>query len=216
MKPFFSLGLLLGALVCLAGFCGSPQPEANTLAPLGLASAFGQPSTAPDTLHFFISEAGDGPLISDSLLKAGLDSAQFEQLHFGTGDAQFRQLGRYSFTENLDAILIGTEEFWFGKQTLLFTDKKSGVVAGLVEVSHFYGGESGQTASESWWFRNSNPPMLYTKLAEHGYRATDREEPEEYYSEEGVLLEWQQGVFRRIPQSDSLGALQKFTMYRVW
>ncbi|MBN8679358.1 MAG: hypothetical protein J0M29_14110 [Chitinophagales bacterium] len=216
MKYSFLFGLICSAMLGICGFCGNPQPESNATAPLGLVSAFGQASEAPDTLHFFISEAGDGPLISDSLLKAGMDSAQFEQLHFGTGDAQFRQLGRYNFIENLDALLIGTEEFWFGKQTLLFTDKKTGKLVGLVEVSHFYGGESGQTASESWWFRNANPPRLYTKLAEHGYRATDGEEPEEYHSEEGILLEWQKGAFQRIPQPDSLGALQKFSMYRVW
>ncbi|MCC7464947.1 MAG: hypothetical protein IT261_01680, partial [Saprospiraceae bacterium] len=170
MKHTILLGLICSALFGICGFCGDTPPETAPPSVNLLSAQFAESALPPDTLHFFISEAGDGPAISDTLLRASLDSAQFAQLHFDAGDAQFRQLGRYSFNETLDALLIGTEEFWFGKQTLILTDKKTGKVAGMLEVSNFYGGDGGQTASESWWFRQSNPPRIYVKTAQHGYR----------------------------------------------
>jgi hypothetical protein len=216
MKHTILFGLICSALFGICGFCGDTPTATAPPIVSSLTAQFAVSALPPDTLHFFISEAGDGPAIPDSLLKLSLDSAQFEQLHFGTGEAQFRQLGRYSFNETLDALLIGTEEFWFGKQTLVLTDKKTGKVAGLLEVSNFYGGDGGQTASESWWFRTSNPPRIYVKTAQHGFKMQPDGDPLEYYQEEGQLLEWQQNTFKPIPQPDSLVFLKNFPMYRVW
>ncbi len=216
MKYTIIFCLIGCALLGLSGFCND-TPEAPASQPLNLlATQFTASAMPQDTIHFFISEAGDGPSIPDSVLKATLDSFQFKQLHYDTGTAQFRQLGKYPFGDDMEALLVGTEEFWFGKQTLILTDKKTGKVISLQEVSHFYGGDGGQTAAESWWFTRAKPPRIYTKFAQHGYRNTGADEPEEYHSEEGILLEWQNGGFRIISQPDSLNALKKFAMYQVW
>lgn len=216
MKHSILLGLMCSAIISICGFCGdTPAPEAASSSHL-LAAQFAETPQPPDTLHFFISEAGDGPAITDSILRVSMDSTQFAQLHFGTGEAQFRQLGRYTFNETLDALLIGTEEYWFGKQTLVLMDKKTGKVAGMLEVSHFYGGDGGQTAAESWWFRQSNPSRIYVKTAQHGFRMQPEGDPIAYYQEEGQLYEWQQNAFKLIPQPDSIQWLKNFSMYRVW
>ena len=216
MKYTIIFCLICCALSGLSGFCND-TPEAPASQPLSLqATQFTASAMPQDTLHFFISEAGDGPSIPDSVLKAKLDSVQFKQLHYDTGTAQFRQLGKYPFGDDMEALLVGTEEFWFGKQTLILTNKKTGKVVSLLEVSHFYGGDGGQTAAESWWFRNVIPPQIYLKTAQHGYRPQKNGDPIEYYLEEGQLLEWRSSGFSPVPQPDSLAMLKRYAMYRVW
>lgn len=172
----------------------------------------------PDTMHCFLAETPAGLPISDTLLKTVLDSTQFESLHFGTGEARFWALGQFPFAEGLVAGLLRTEEFWFGKQSLLIFDLRHQKCLTVVELSHFYGGDGGQTASESWLFRGAMPPRLFVKNAEHWFALPDTpaDEPQEHLQESGQLYQWDTNRFRALPNPDSLPFLRQYTMHRTW
>jgi hypothetical protein len=122
----------------------------------------------PDTLHFFLTETPAGVPLSDTLLRTILDSAQFESLHYGTGEARFWALGQFPLTAGLSAGIVQTTEFWFGKQSLLVFDPRQPRCLAVVELAHFYGGDGGQTASESWLFRSHTPLQLFIKMLNMG------------------------------------------------
>lgn len=172
----------------------------------------------PDTLHCFLTDSSAGFPLSDTLLKTVLDSAQFENLHFGTSEARFWALGQFPFADGLSAALLQTEEFWFGKQSLLIFDLRQQKCQAVVELSHFYGGDGGQTASESWLFRSDVPPRLFVKTAEHGFVLPDDEtdDPREYLREYGRLFQWEINQFRPVDNPDSLLFLQQYPMHRTW
>lgn len=196
--------------------CTRPAPVQTPLAQC-LARFQSHPEW-PDTLHCFLAEAGTGVHVSDTLLKTVLDSVQFESLHYGTGDAHFWALGQFPFAEGLSAGLLQTEEFWFGKQNLLIFDLQKQKCLAVVELSHFYGGDGGQTASESWLFRSKVPPQLFVKNAEHGFRLpkVETDEPQEYLQEYGQLFQWGAQQFQPLPNPDSLLFLQRYSMHRTW
>jgi hypothetical protein len=172
----------------------------------------------PDTLHCFLAESPKGTPLSDTLLKMALDTAQFESLHFGTGEARFQALGQFPFAADLQACLLHTEEFWFGKQSLLIVDLRQQKCLAVVELAHFYGGDGGQTASESWLFRDKVAPQLFVKTAEHGLTLTDSstDEPQEYLRERGQLFQWEVDQFQRIRNPDSSLFMQQYRMHRTW
>ena len=180
-------------------------------------SRFPALSALPDTLHGFLSDSTGGIALSDTLLKTVLDSVQFASLHFDTGEAQFRALGQFPFAHGLRAALLRTEEFWFGKLSLLIFDPGQQKCLDVVELSHFYGGDGGQTASESWLFV-SPAPRLFVKTAEHGFSPSEvpDAEPQEYLHESGQLFVWAATGFQPVPNPDSLLFLQKFKMHRAW
>jgi hypothetical protein len=172
----------------------------------------------PDTLHCFLAESPEGAPLSDTLLKMVLDSAQFENLHFGTGDARFHALGQFPFAPDLQAGLVRTEEHWFGKQSLLIFDLRRQKCLAVVELAHFYGGDGGQTASESWLFRDGIAPRLFVKNAEHWITPPDdpAHEPQEYLREQGQLLQWKAGQFQRMTNPDSSLFMRQYRMRRTW
>ncbi|MBN8682462.1 MAG: hypothetical protein J0L99_07410 [Chitinophagales bacterium] len=180
-------------------------------------SRFPELSNMPDTLHGFLSDSTAGIALSDTLLKSALDSAQFASLHFDTGEAQFLALGQFPFAHGLRAALLRTEEFWFGKLSLLIFDPKQQKCLYVAELSHFYGGDGGQTASESWLFAGP-APRLFVKTADHGFTPPKESdtEPQEYLHESGQLFAWAATRFQPVQNPDSLLFLQKFRMHRAW
>jgi hypothetical protein len=204
------------ALLLVQVCCTGPAPVQTPLQQL--LSHFPARPGRPDTLHCFLADSTGGIAISDTLLKTVLDSTQFESLHFDTGEARFWALGQILFADSLLAGLVQTEEFWFGKQSLLVFDLKQQKCLGMVELSHFYGGDGGQTASESWLFSGKNPPQLFVKTAQHGFIMADNPtgEPQEYLDESGQLLQWNATGFQPVPNPDSLLFLRRFSMNREW
>jgi hypothetical protein len=172
----------------------------------------------PDTLHCFLAKSPEGIPISDTILKTVLDSAQLESLHFGTGEARFWALGQFPFASGLQACLLRTEEFWFDKQSLLVFDLRRQKCLSVVELAHFYGGDGGQTASESWLFRDKVALRLFVKNVEHGLTPADSptDEPQEYLREHGQLFQWNTNQFQRIPNPDSSLFMQQYRMHRTW
>jgi len=177
-----------------------------------LAASFENLPEIPDTLHFFLPEKPSNIPVSDTLLKMALDSAQYENLHFDTGEAHFWAQGKFSFTKDIDACLLQTEEFWFGKLTLLLYDKKTRKFLTTLEVANFYGGDGGQVAVESWLLPRPAPPRIFIKNAEHGFSMAGEDEPREYLSESGALLQWQSPAFTPVANPDSAVFLQKLKM----
>lgn len=190
----------------------SPTPLAQCLA------HFQAKPKWPDTLHCFLADDVSGAPLSDALLQTVLDSAQFATLHFGSGEARFWALEQFPFANGLRACILRTEEFWFGKQCLLIFDLKNQKCRSVVELAHFYGGDSGQTASESWLFRNKRTPQLFVKNAEHWLSVSDAspDEPQEHLLESGQLFQWQSKQFIPIPNPDSLLFLRRYSMHRTW
>jgi hypothetical protein len=169
-------------------------------------------------LHSYLAESPAGVPISDTLLKTVLDSTQFESLHYGTGEARFWALGQFPFEGGLSAAIVQTEESWFGKQSLLVFDLQQTKCLAVVELSHFYGGDGGQTASESWLFRKKVPLQLFVKTAEHGLSVSpgSADEPQEYLREPGQLFQWVKQEFQPIPNPDSSLFVQQYRMHRTW
>jgi hypothetical protein len=190
----------------------APAPAAQCLA------IFPSHPDWPDTLHCFLADSSAGLPVSDTLLKTVLDSAQFASLHFGTGEARFWALGQFPFADGLSAAMLQTEEFWFGKLSLLVFVPGQQRCLAVVELSHFYGGDGGQTASEAWLFRRTSPPRLFVKNAEHGFVLPDDEtdDPREYLREYGRLFQWEINQFRPVDNPDSLLFLQRYPMHRTW
>jgi hypothetical protein len=208
---------IINALLLLLGFaCSRPLSTKNTLDQL--LTHFPIQAGLPDTLHCFLDESPKGTAISDSLLKTVLDSTQFENLHFGTGEAKFIALGQFPFAKGLRAGLLQTQEFWFGKLSLLVFASEQQKCLAVVELSHFYGGDGGQTAAESWLFRDQVQQQLFVKNAEHGLSPGDnpRAEPQEYLREQGQLYQWKETHFQRLPIRDSAAYMQRFLMQREW
>lgn len=210
------LFIALAALLLFGTECTRPVPAQSPLAQC--LSRFPARPDWPDTLHCYLAESPVGAPISDTLLKTVLDSAQFESLHYGTGDARFWALGQFPFANGRSAGLLQTEESWFGKQSLLVFDLRQQKCVAVVELSHFYGGDGGQTASESWLFRSKVPLQLFVKTAEHGLTlsGTSTDEPQEYLRESGQLFQWDAKQFRPIPNPDSSLFLQQYRMHRTW
>lgn len=179
---------------------------------------FSEYTNKPDTLHNFIADLPTGNPLSDTLLKTVLDSAQFENLHFGTGQPRFWALGKFTLENDMRGCIVQTEEHWFGKQSLLIFDMKQQKCTSVTEVSHFYGGDGGQTASKSWLFLNTRPPRLFVKTAEHGLvpPQNDTDEPREYLHESGRLFQWKNTKFDPVSNPDSALFLQRFQMHRSW
>jgi hypothetical protein len=211
-----SLLFILAALLMVSAMCKRIVPVQSPVNQL--LTHFPARPDWPDTLHCFLEEEPTGVTISDTLLKIVLDSAQFERLHFGTGEAQFFAMGQFRFAEGLSAGIVRTEEFWFGKQSLLVMDHRKQKCLAVVELTHFYGGDGGQTASESWLFHNKMPPQLFVRSAEHGfsYSDTTAEEPKEYLHESGELFQWEATQFRSVPNPDSSLFLRQYRMHRTW
>jgi hypothetical protein len=208
------LCITLGACLLFGTGCTSAVSTPST----SFLTAFPERSDWPDTLHCFLPETPVGNTLSDSLLKTVLDSAQFESLHYGTGDAHFRATDQFAFSDDLRAALVHTEEFWFGKQSLLVFDLRKQKCLEVVELAHFYGGDGGQTASESWLFGNKTAPRLFVKTAEHGLAPSESptEELREYLQESGQLFQWAGRQFQHLPNPDSLRFLQQYRMHRTW
>ena len=206
----------LAALLFVQLKCASPTPAPTSLTSY-LASFPIRPDW-PETLHFFLADSLVGTPLSDTLLKAVLDSAQFESLHFGTGEARFSALGQFPLEEGFSAGVVQTEEFWFGKQSLLVFDIEKQKCLSVVELSHFYGGDGGQTASESWLFRGKSPLRLFVKTAEHGLTPPNdpADDLVEYLRESGQLFLWEAKQFRPVPNPDSLLFLEQFRMHQEW
>lgn len=206
-----ALCLVIVATLLICTNCTRPSATQTPLAQC--LSYFSPRPNVPDTLHCFLAEATEGTLLSDTLLKTVLDSTQFESLHFGTGEARFLALSQFSFAKDLCAALLRTEESWFRKQTLLVFDLRQQKCLAVVELAHFYGGDGGQTASESWLFPNVASPKLFVKTAEHGFvTQTD----DQYLREHGELLQWKVKNFHTIPNPDSVLFLRRFSMHRTW
>ncbi len=209
--------LIIATALLLLGFaCSRPVSTQNALDQL--LTHFPAQADWPDTLHCFLEESPKGTAISDSLLKTVLDSTQFENLHFGTGDAEFIALEQFPFAKGLRAALLHTKEFWFGKQSLLVFDPKQQKCITVVELSHFYGGDGGQTATESWLFRDQASQKLFVKNAEHGLTPSDNPtaEPQEYVLEQGQLYQWNETQFQRLDNPDSAAYMRRFLMRRAW
>lgn len=210
------LWIIFAALLFTSARCTRLFPAQNTVNQL--LKYFPLHSDWPDTLHCFLADPPAGMLLSDTLVKTMLDSAQFESLHFGTGEARFWALGQFPFAKGYTAGILQTEEFWFGKQSLLIFDPKAQKCLAVVELAHFYGGDGGQTASESWLFRSKDPVQLFVKNAEHGLAPTGNPEDDlqEYLREHGQLFRWEARQFRRVPNPDSVLFLQRYVMGRGW
>ncbi|MBL7827241.1 MAG: hypothetical protein JNJ57_11460 [Saprospiraceae bacterium] len=188
-----------------------PSPFSQCLA------RFPSHSNWPDTLHCFLADTSAGLSISDTLLKTVLDSAQFECLHFGTGEPLFFAQARFPFVEGQTACILQTEEFWFGKLNLLIFDLRKQKCLAVTELSHFYGGDGGQTASEAWLFRKKTPPLLFVKRADHWLTVSNTSgEPEEHLHQSGQLFQWDATQFRVIANPDSLPFLKRYQMHRKW
>jgi hypothetical protein len=183
-----------------------------------LLTCFQARADLSDTVHYFLEETPAGTAISDTLLKTVLDSVQFESLHFGTGEARFSALGQFPFADGLTAAVLRTEEFWFGKKSLLVFDLRQQKCLAVVALSHFYGGDGGQIASESWLFLSKTPPQLFVKTAEHGLMLsnTGAEELQAYLRESGQLFQWEAAQFRPMANPDSSLFLRKYQMNRTW
>jgi hypothetical protein len=208
--------IIATALLLLNVACSRPSTTQNGLDQL--LGHFPAQTELPDTLHCFLDESPKGTAISDSLLKTVLDSTQFESLHFGTGDAEFIALGQFPFAEGLRAGLLYTKEFWFGKQSLLVFDPKQQKCLAVVELSHFYGGDGGQTAVESWLFRDQGSQKLFVKNVDHGLIPSDNPtaEPQEYLREQGQFYQWDETRFQRLANPDSAAFMRRFLMRRAW
>jgi hypothetical protein len=204
---------LLAAMIFLGACRSGVQSTAdNSLVTLFPAMA------VRDTLHFFIPESPGGAPIADSLLRANLTSSQFDSLHFDTGEHAFFAVGRFSLPGEVEACLLHNTEFWFGKQVLLLYDRASARFIGVREVANFYGGESGQVATEGWLLMRENPPRLFVKYADHSITLSPNgdAEPIEHLSVSGELLEWSGKKFLPVSNPDSLAFLQHFQMDRTW
>lgn len=210
-----AIGLFLASILLVGAECARLAPAKTPFDQF--QACFPTRTDWPDTLHCFLQETPAGVAISDTLLKTVLDSAQFESLHFGTGEARYWALGQLPFEAGLSAFLLQTEEFWFGKQNLLVFDPRGQKCLTVVELSHFYGGDGGQTASESWLFRKKIPNELFYKTAEHWIAISDTsDEPQEQLRENGQLYQWQDRQFLPIHNPDSSLFLQQFRMHRTW
>ncbi len=215
-KQVFTAVLFSGLAFSFMVACHAPKKSVNNTPVHTLVSLFADLPALPDTVHFFLPENPAGKLVSGTQLKSCLDSTAFDNLQFGTGDVHFWAVGKFPFTHEVDACLLLTEESWFGKQTLLFYQKKQDRILSTLEVANFYGGDGGQTATESWWFRKSAPSKIFIQSAEHGIRMHEETEPTEYLSESGALLQWEQRTFKTMPNPDSSLFLQKLKMHREW
>jgi hypothetical protein len=214
MQNLFSI--LLSACLSFATGCISAVSTSTPSA--SFLNAFPERPDWPDTVHCFLPEMPIGNVLADSLLKTVLDSAQFESLHYGTGDAHFRAVGQFRFGKGLRAALVYTEEFWFGKQTLLIFDPQQQKCLTAMEVSHFYGGDGGQTASESWIFRGKTPAQIYVKTAEHGITVADSptDDPKEYLRESGRLWQWKGHQFQPLIHPDSMVFMRHYLLHKTW
>lgn len=208
MKTRFLFPILLALAACSRP-TPPPAPPATPAETLHAVFAAG---TAVDTVHFFLPDSAVGAPVPDSLLKLCLDSTQFNSLHYETGEARFYAVEKRALTGDTDACLLYTQEFWFGKLSLLFYDRPNRRFYGVQEVSSFYGGDGGQVAVESWLLSYTGVPHLYAKTAQHGF--IPGEEPKEYYDEAGALLRWDGRAFQPVVHPDSAAWLAKFRMER--
>lgn len=209
---FTSISMLVWLLNCTA----NGGKEALT-APETLYAAFEAHSSTWDTLRFFLADQPSDRPVSDTLLKKCLDKATFEYLHFQTGAPKFWAGKKYPFADDLDVCLLNIEEFWFKKQVLLFYDKTKHTFVSAREVAHFYGGDGGQTAMESWLFHKPPNPCLYFKIADHWLVIEqDQDEPTEHLLESGELLCWERSAFVPVMSPDSLRLKKHFKMHHQW
>lgn len=210
------LWITLAILLFIGTACTRPAPTQTKASQF--LTHFPSRTDLSDTLHCFLEEAPTGTAVSDTLLKTVLDSTQFESLHYGTGEARFSAVGQFAFAEGLTAVLLRTEEFWFGKVSLLVFDLQQQKCLSVADLSHFYGGDGGQTASESWLFKSKVPPQLFVKTAEHGFALSETatDEPKEYLRESGQLFQWEAKQFHPIANPDSSLFLRKYGMHRTW
>lgn len=208
---------LLAMATCLIWGCGTGVKKETPAASDKLYAAFEASQSPRDTLHFFLPENPSGRPVSDSLLKICLDSTQFEFLHFQTGDPHFWADKKYPLSDDVEACLLHTNEFWFKKQTLLLYHKTKRTFFSAIEVASFYGGDGGQIAVESWLFHTNGTPHLYVKNAEHWVTIKEEQEaPTEQVSETGNLLRWEAPAFKPRSTPDSTRLLQNFRMHHQW
>lgn len=211
MKMPYFIPLLIAAAIY--GSCHSQEPAAARK----LADQFPDLSVSADTVHLFLQDSLSGHPISDTLLKATLDSTQYANLHFDTGDAHYQAVGKFQIADGMDFCLVQTEESWFKKLTALVYDRQQQKILTTLEVALFYGGEGGQVAVESWVFRKKTPLQVFIKNEEHGFSLQgDAAEPKEYQTASGRLWQWQPPVFKEMTNPDSALLLQKLSMRHTW
>jgi hypothetical protein len=173
--------------------------------------------TWPDTMHFYLNPSQEGVLLPDSLLQLVLTAEQHAQLHFDTGEAQFWAQQQFTFVDGWQAYLVQTEEFWFKKLNLLLFKPNGEKCAAVVTLAHFYGGDGGQTASESWLMRDKTAPLLFIKNAEHRLNIPDgADTPVEHLHELGQFYQWKKRRFQPVPRPDVSQWLSKFPMHHQW
>lgn len=157
-------------LLPLIGGCG--QGAGLTVKKNALVEAFSPQSLAGDTLHFYANAQGTGTKnlpehalkpLPDSLLSLYLSEKIIEKLSFTGSEAAHFAGARIDLDSVVTACVVHTEDNWFRKASLLLYHRADMRFYDAIDLSGYYGGESGVVYTLSWLYKTDAGLSLFRR-----------------------------------------------------
>jgi hypothetical protein len=205
------------AVIILAS-CTPPTPSPVPHLPSEVfMQLFPTANDSSTVFHFYNTKGEIATPLSDSLLRSALSDGMIEAIEYGTGDAKHQAKQKFELDENHLACIINSTESWFMNQSLLTYAHETNSFRDAMTVSQFYGGDGGQIVTESWIYTENDQKYLYQIESSHAMVIiNDSGEMKEMLDEHSQLYIWNENVFAKIAQEDSLALAKRFQLKWEW